>query len=412
MENIKNIELFKDPFKKSIGKFFPEIPNESLAISSQWCNSLATRCQPFGSQRGIERELLFRSIRKDSNYISCRSFKERYFSSINISPPLKPKFTFVDLFAGIGGMRIGIQNAGGHCVFSSEIDQQAQKTYLDNYGEMPFGDITKINPLDVPHHDLLVAGFPCQPFSNAGLKKGIDDTRGTLLYNIARILRAKKPKVVLLENVKGLIGHDNGKTISIIFNTLLAEGYACGIGTDLFSTINVTRSDFNKMVLKSKDFGLPQNRQRIYMVLWRSDIDQNFQYPNPLNIKTKVSQILESNVDSKYTLSDQLWEGHMRRKRQNKINGKGFGYGIVSSDSTYTNTISSRYYKDGSEILLEQENSNPRMLTPREAARLQGFPDKFILNPSDMQAYKQFGNSVSVPVIEALANSIYNQLLS
>ena len=165
------------------------------------------------------------------------------------------------------------------------------------------------------------------------------------------------------------------------------------------------------MVLKSVDFGIPQNRQRIYLVLWKKGIAKNFSYPKPLKIQVKVGDILESSPALKYTISDRLWDGHKRRKALNKTNGKGFGYGLVSSESPYTNTISARYYKDGSEILIEQKGKNPRKLTPKEAALLQGFPFEFAVHPSDVQAYKQFGNSVTVPVIQALASEIKKQLL-
>lgn len=305
-------------------------------------------------------------------------------------------------------MRLGFQKAGGKCVFSSEWDKAAQKTYLDNFGEMPFGDITKINEKDVPEHDVLIAGFPCQPFSNAGLKKGIDDTRGTLFYDIARILKEKKPKVALLENVKGLISHDGGKTLKTILKTITDIGYSCQINKKVIEN-NDTKSivaEAKKMVLKSKDFGVPQNRQRIYIVLWRDDVKKSFSYPEIKGTKTCVGSILDKQADKKYTISDKLWLGHKNRKIKNKKNGKGFGYSLVNTNSEYTNTISARYYKDGSEILIEQVGKNPRKLTPREASRLQGFPKQFILNKSEVQAYRQFGNSVTVNVVKEIALKI------
>ena len=255
---------------------------------------------------------------------------------------------------------------------------------------------------------MLLAGFPCQPFSHAGLKLGIDDTRGTLFYNIAKILERKRPRFALLENVKGLISHDKGHTLRTILQTLTDIGYKCSISKDVIENGNLKQiqGEAKKMVLKSKDFGVPQNRQRIYIVLWHESVDSDFEYPTPPMLRTRVGDILEKDPDSKYTISDRLWAGHRRRKAENKKNGKGFGYGMVTPDSEYTNTISARYYKDGSEILVAQEGQNPRRLTPREAARIQGFPDEFIANPSNTQAYKQFGNSVSVPVIEAIAKNI------
>ena len=298
----------------------------------------------------------------------------------------------IDLFAGIGGIRLGFEQAFANniqCVFSSEIDKYAIQTYQANFGnEEVFGDITQIDENNIPEHDILLAGFPCQPFSQAGLKKGFDDTRGTLFFDIKRILMAKKPQAFLLENVKQLKGHDKGRTLQIILKHLHNIGYKTFVE-----------------VLKARDFGIPQNRERIYIVgFLNHHID--FSFPKPLNIETKVGDILDSIVDDKYTISDKLWQGHQRRKKENKEKGKGFGYGLFNEKSPYTNTISARYYKDGSEILIEQKNKNPRKITPREAARLQGFPENFIIPVSDAQAYRQFGNSVCVPVICAIALAI------
>ncbi|CDF99323.1 DNA cytosine methyltransferase [Avibacterium paragallinarum] len=302
---------------------------------------------------------------------------------------------FIDLFAGIGGIRLGIEQVfnDARCVFSSEIDKYAIKTYQTNFGNEPVaGDITKINELEIPDHDLLLAGFPCQPFSQAGLKKGFSDTRGTLFFDIERILLAKKPQIFLLENVKQLKGHDNGNTLKIILEHLQLAGYKVYVD-----------------VLRARDFGIPQNRERVYLVGFL-DHSLSFCFPKPLNRDTKVGDILEKEVDSKYTISDRLWAGHQRRKEENKKNGKGFGYGLFNHNSEYTNTISARYYKDGSEILIEQVGKNPRKLTPKEASRLQGFPENFIIPVSDAQAYKQFGNSVCVPVIKAIAMEIKNAI--
>ncbi|QIC16122.1 DNA cytosine methyltransferase [Providencia vermicola] len=297
----------------------------------------------------------------------------------------------IDLFAGIGGIRLGFDQAFGgvNCVFTSEIDKFAIQTYKANFGDDNIhGDITEISELDVPEHDILLAGFPCQPFSQAGLKKGFSDTRGTLFFDIERILLKRKPKAFLLENVKQLRGHDKGRTLQVILDHLKDAGY-------------VVYHD----ILKARDFGIPQNRERIFIVGF---LDQSveFKFPEPIGIETKVGSILEPNVDDLYTISDKLWEGHQRRKIQNKLNGKGFGYGLFNEESPYTNTISARYYKDGSEILIEQKGKNPRKITPREAARLQGYPDTYEIPVSNAQAYKQFGNSVCVPVIEAIAKEM------
>lgn len=297
-------------------------------------------------------------------------------------------FKFIDLFAGIGGIRIPFDELGGECVFSSEIDKFARQAYQANYGEEPHGDITAINPKDIPSFDLLLAGFPCQPFSQAGLQKGFNDTRGTLFFYIAEIVKQHNPKVVFLENVKRLKTHDKGKTFRVMTETLEELGYTV-----------------HSEVLSGKDFGVPQNRERIYIVALRDDVD--FAFPEPTNKQVKVGDILESNVDDKYTISDKLWAGHQRRRVEHKEKGNGFGYSLFNAESPYTNTISARYYKDGSEILIDQgQGKNPRKLTPREAARLQGFPESFKIAVSDVQTYKQFGNSVCVPVIRAIAEKI------
>lgn len=299
-------------------------------------------------------------------------------------------YTMIDLFAGIGGTRLGFQLTGRtKVVFSSEIDKFAAKTYKSNYGEEPSGDITLIHEEEIPNHDILVGGFPCQAFSQAGKKLGFEDTRGTLFFEIERIIKAKRPKAFLLENVKNLKSHNKGQTFSVIKRTLEDLGYA--VYDNIF---------------KAKDFGIPQNRERIYIVGFDRNSVPNyatFEFPNPPKTQVSVGDVLEKNVSEKYTISDALWEGHKRRKIENKKNGKGFGYSLFDAESPYTNTISARYYKDGSEILIRQDGKNPRKITPREASRLQGFPEEFIIPVSDTQAYKQFGNSVAVPVINAIA---------
>lgn len=299
----------------------------------------------------------------------------------------KTLFRMIDLFAGIGGIRLGFEKSGGECVFSSEWDKAAQETYFANFREVPKGDITKIKPEEIPAFDVLLAGFPCQPFSQAGLKMGLADTRGTHFFDIAKIIEHHRPKVVFLENVKRFKTHDGGKTFAVVGNVLANLGY-----------------EFHAKVLNAKDFGVPQNRERIYMIgiLGKSD----FSFPNPVKIKTRVGSILEKKVHPKYTLSDRLWNGHKRRRIEHAKKGNGFGYALFNKNSPYTSTISARYYKDGSEILIEQKGKNPRKLTPREAARLQGYDDSFVIPVSDAQAYRQFGNSVALPVIEAIARRI------
>lgn len=308
-------------------------------------------------------------------------------------------FTQIDLFAGIGGIRQAFQLEGGRTVFSSEWDKFAQKTYRINYGEVPNGDITKIDAKDIPDHDILLAGFPCQPFSQAGLKKGFEDTRGTLFFDIARILKEKRPKAFLLENVKQLRGHDKGNTLKVILNTLNELNYYVP----------------NPEILNAKDFGLPQNRERIIIVGFNRDflppLYEDFRYPEGKYYPNiNIGSILEEDVPEKYTISDKLWQGHVNRKKAHKKKGNGFGFNLINRDSPYSNTISARYYKDGSEALVEQNGKNPRMLTPRECARLQGFPEDFIIPVSNAQAYKQFGNSVSINVINAVAKSMIDYM--
>jgi DNA (cytosine-5)-methyltransferase 1 len=340
----------------------------------------------------------------------------------------KATFKFIDLFAGIGGFHIAMDAAGGECVFASEWDKFSRITYEANYKKhnpVLFdsgnfnADINDADPGKIPDFDVLCAGFPCQPFSHAGLKKGFEDTRGTLFFNIAEIISVKKkkgkqPKVLLLENVKGLRGHDKGQTLEKIIEVLTGLGY-----------------HVESKILNSKYFGVPQNRERLFIVAWlknKNSPDQ-FNFPLGLDAKNKVifdqtklkeeakavkvGDILLPKVDGKYTLSDQLYKGHLRRLKAHKAKGNGFGFSMFNADSNYTSTISARYYKDGSEILIEQSKTNPRKLHPKEAAMLQGYPvDKgFKIVVSDTQAYRQFGNSVSVPVVKTLAKEISRQLL-
>ncbi len=320
-------------------------------------------------------------------------------------PPVKsPKFRFVDLFAGIGGIRLAYQKLGGKCVFTSEWNYYSKKTYEANFGEVPFGDITKINEKLIPDHDILLAGFPCQPFSIAGVSKKnslgqlhgfLDETQGTLFFDVARILKHRRPKAFMLENVKNLISHDKGNTFNVILNTLKELEY----------------SVYYK-VLDGKHF-VPQHRERIIIVGFDRRVfngGEKFEFPEMPDIKHKISDILESNVDDKYTLSDKLWNYLQEYARKHKAKGNGFGFGMTELDGI-SRTLSARYYKDGAEILIPQNGKNPRRLTPRECARLQGFSDNFIIPVSDNQAYKQFGNSVVTPLIEAVGKKITQIIL-
>ncbi|MGH1366492.1 MAG: DNA (cytosine-5-)-methyltransferase [Calditrichia bacterium] len=315
-------------------------------------------------------------------------------------PPIKKAtFKFIDLFAGIGGFRIAFQENGGKCVFTSEWDKFSQVTYEANYGEIPFGDITRIDEKLIPDHDILLGGFPCQPFSIAGVskKKSLgkehgfkDETQGTLFFDIARILEAKRPMAFVLENVKNLVSHDKGNTFKVILRTLNELGYS-----------------IHSKVLDGKHF-VPQHRERIFIVGFDENIfsgEEVFNFPSLPPVKLAVRDILEADVDSKYTLSDKLWNYLQAYAKKHKARGNGFGFGLVNLDGV-SRTMSARYYKDGAEILIPQEGKNPRRLTPRECARLQGYPDKFVIPVSDNQAYRQFGNSVVMPLVKSIGKEV------
>ena len=335
--------------------------------------------------------------------------------------------TFVDLFAGIGGFHLAMHSVGAECVFASEWDKFARQTYEANFRPISpklfreghfAGDINKVDLEDIPSFDILCAGFPCQPFSNAGLRRGFEDTRGTLFFRIAEIVKHQidkgvPPQVLFLENVKGLLHHDQNRTLKTICSVLDDLGYYVSY-----------------RVLNARNFGVPQNRERIFIIAWLKSSDIHaFKFPLGLSstnehifsdvnlhrdVKdTKVGDILMNQVDAKYTLSERLYAGHLRRKEMHKQKGNGFGFSLFDANSKYTNTISARYYKDGSEILIAQDNNRPRKLHPKEAGRLQGFPidNGFNIVVSDTQAYKQFGNSVAVPMVKSIAQEIVNQLI-
>jgi len=314
------------------------------------------------------------------------------------------KFTFIDLFAGIGGMRLAFESVGGRCVYSNEWNKYSQQTYFANFGEQPDGDITKVNENSIPDHDILVAGFPCQPFSIAGVSKknsmgratGFQDkTQGTLFFDVCRVLRAKRPKAFMLENVKNLKSHDKGRTFKIIMESLEELNY------EVFTA-----------VLDGQNY-VPQHRERILIVGFdRERYGTNIPFTfdiTPKMPKPVMNDILEDHVDDKYTLSDKLWIYLQNYAAKHRAAGNGFGYGIADKNGI-SRTLSARYYKDGSEILIAQEGKNPRRLTPRECARLQGFPDSFKIVVSDTQAYRQFGNSVVVPLMADVAGLIVAKL--
>lgn len=345
--------------------------------------------------------------------------------------PFKPTaknnadFKFIDLFAGIGGIRLAFESIGGECVFTSEWDSYAQRTYMANFGDQhPMsGDITQIDAKDIPDHDVLLGGFPCQPFSIAGVSKknalgrahGFEDeTQGTLFFDVARIIDAKRPKAFMLENVKNLQSHDKGRTFDVILRTLREV-----LGYHVFFK-----------VIDGAHF-VPQHRERIIIVGFRDPMEFNWDMLElPSKGVHKLGEIIHKKSDEpilaadgsnfydhskrkvldKYTLTDNLWTYLQNYKKKHAAAGNGFGFGLVTADSV-TRTLSARYYKDGSEILLSQgSKQNPRRLTPRECARLMGFPDTFKIPVSDTRAYKQFGNSVVVPVMEAVARAMKSSI--
>lgn len=328
-------------------------------------------------------------------------FKE--FFDVPFPEPEKPKFTFIDLFAGMGGFRLAMQAQGGKCIFSSEWNQYAQKTYMANFGDMPFGDITKEETKSyIPaHFDVLCAGFPCQPFSIAGVSKknslgretGFKDkTQGTLFFDVADIISRHRPKAFYLENVKNLVSHDKGRTFKVITETLEELDYS-----------------IHYEVLDGKSF-VPQHRERIMIVGYDRKVyggKEEFEFPKLGEPKNCIGDILEQSVPAKYTLSDKLWGYLQNYAQKHKEKGNGFGYGLVDLNGI-TRTLSARYYKDGSEILIPQGGAvNPRRLTPRECARLMGYPDEYIINAvSEVQAYRQCGNSVIVPLITAVSEQL------
>lgn len=326
----------------------------------------------------------------------------------------KPKFTFIDLFAGIGGFRIAMQNLGGECVFSSEWDEQAQRTYYANYGEVPFGDITKESTKNyIPDgFDILCAGFPCQAFSLAGKKLGFAETRGTLFFDVAEILRRKQPKAIFLENVKGLAIHDKGKTLKVILNTLEEIGYVVP----------------DPRIVNAMYFGVPQHRERIYIVGFRKDLGiskEDFVYPEQKEVTKHWIDIRETEpVPAKYYLSTQYMTTLENHKARHAAKGNGFGYEIIPDDGVANaivvggmgrerNLIIDKRQKDltpTTHIKGTVNTDGVRRMTPREWARLQGYPDDFKIVVADASAYKQFGNSVAVPAIQATAEQILKTL--
>lgn len=388
------------------------LSEEELAILSHYVQNRGTQFErPF--QARVKNLLETSQSNGEHTLISTSLLPSK--SSVPFHAPRSPKFTFIDLFAGIGGFRIALQELGGKCVFSSEWDKQAQKTYFLNYGEYPFGDITQEETKAfIPEEfDLLCAGFPCQSFSLAGRKLGFSETRGTLFFDVAEIIAKKQPRAFFLENVKGLVCHDKGRTLQTI--------------------LKVLREDLNYYVpepqlLNAKDFSLPQQRERIYIVGFRKDQGvTDFCYPSPLNISKTFADIREEKVVSaKYYLSTQYLKTLIEHKERHASKGNGFGYQIIPDTGIANaiivggmgrerNLVIDKRIEDFTPVTRIKGEINKegiRRMTPREWARLQGFPEQFIIDVADTSAYKQFGNSVAIPVIRATAQEILKKLNS
>jgi DNA (cytosine-5)-methyltransferase 1 len=367
------------------------------------------------AEKILKKYVEYKNEEADLSIVAEDAMQQLLFEVENVPFPTPEnyKFKFIDLFAGIGGFRIAMQNLGGKCVFTSEWDKEAQKTYRANFGEIPFGDITKEATKNfIPKgFDVLCAGFPCQAFSIAGKRGGFEDTRGTLFFDVAEIIRKHKPKAIFLENVKGLRNHDKGKTLETI--------------------LNVLRNDLkyfvpDPQIINAKDFGVPQNRERIFIVGFRKNQGvQKFDYPKPSGKKVKFADIREKKVpDTKFYLSTQYLETLKNHKERHANKGNGFGYEIIPDDGIANAVVCGGMGRERNLIIDNRitdfipttkikgtvNREGIRKMTPREWARLQGFPDKYKIPVADASAYKQFGNSVAVPAIQATAEQLISSL--
>lgn len=393
--------------------------NEQMAIVTHYLHNRATASGKKYESKAIgliEDIYEIRQKEVNKNIVAEDALQYNFFQevfSVPFLPKENPNFTFIDLFAGIGGFRMAMQNLGGKCVFSSEWDEQARRTYLLNYGEVPFGDITKeeVKSFIPDNFDILCAGFPCQAFSLAGKRLGFEETRGTLFFDVAEIIRRKKPKAFFLENVKGLLIHDKGRTIQTI--------------------LRVLREDLNyyvpePQIVNALNFGVPQHRERIYIVGFRKDQNvTEFNYPAPTDKPKAFSNIKEEKaVSAKYYLSTQYLKTLIAHKERHAAKGNGFGYEIIPDDGIANAIVVGGMGRERNLVIDnrlidftpvtnirgEVNREGIRKMTPREWARLQGFPDNFIIGVADASAYKQFGNSVAVPAIQATANEIIKRI--
>jgi DNA (cytosine-5)-methyltransferase 1 len=362
------------------------------------------------------KEFVQYKVDEDKYTMAAENALQQLLFEVNDVPfptPKDYKFKFIDLFAGVGGFRIAMQNLGGKCVFTSEWDKEAQKTYRANFGEVPFGDITKEETKKyIPDgFDVLCAGFPCQAFSIAGKRGGFEDTRGTLFFDVAEIIKRKKPKAIFLENVKGLRSHDKGKTLETILNVLRNDlGYFVP----------------EPKIINAKDFGVPQNRERIYIVGFRKDLAiDEFNYPKPLGKKVTFAKVKEKKpVQTRYYLSTQYLQTLYNHKERHASKGNGFGFEIIKDDQIANAIVVGGMGRERNLVLDDRitdftpqtkikgevNREGIRKMTPREWARLQGFPDNYLIPVADASAYKQFGNSVAVPAIQATASVLLEKI--
>lgn len=365
--------------------------------------------------KALKEYVCYKKEEENLSIVAEDALQQLLFEVENVPFPTPEDYTFkfIDLFAGIGGFRIAMQNLGGKCVFTSEWDKEAQKTYRANFGETPFGDITKEAVKNyIPNNfDLLCAGFPCQAFSIAGKRGGFDDTRGTLFFDVAEIIKRKKPKAIFLENVKGLRSHDQGKTLETILNVLRNDlGYYVP----------------EPQVINAKEFGVPQNRERIYIVGFRKDLNiTTFEYPKPSKKKVTFANVKEKKVvPTRYYLSTQYLQTLHNHRNRHASKGNGFGFEIIADTGIANAVVCGGMGRERNLVLDHRitdftpetkikgvvNREGVRKMTPREWARLQGFPDKYVIPVADASAYRQFGNSVAVPAIQATANKILELL--
>ena len=396
----------------------PSSTNHKKAVITHYLHNIDNGVSKYfkkEAEKALKEYVVYKNEEENLSLVAEDALQQLLFEVNNVPFPTPEnyKFKFIDLFAGVGGFRLAMQNLGGKCVFTSEWDNNAQKTYRANFGEVPFGDITKEETKQfIPNgFDVLCAGFPCQAFSIAGKRGGFEDTRGTLFFDVAEIIKRKKPKAIFLENVKGLRNHNGGRTLETI--------------------LNVLRNDLDyyvpePQIINAKDFGVPQQRERIYIVGFRKDqCINNFEYPKPLKMKVMFADVKEKKVPpTKYFLSTQYVQTLINHKERHESKGNGFGYAIIPDDGianaivvggmgrernlVYDHRITD--YTPTTHIKGTVNREGIRKMTPREWARLQGFPDKYIIPVADASAYKQFGNSVAVPAIQATATKILEQI--